>query len=993
MAIKLFEHNQQAYKAAVAMLAETGKAAIVHPTGTGKSFIGFKLCEENPDKMILWLSPSENIFKTQLENLSAVSGGWTPDNITYITFARLTFMTDAEIEALAVDEIVIDEFHRVGAEVWGQSVNRVLSAFPNVPVLGLSATAIRYLDNQRDMAEELFDGNIASEMTLGEAIVRGILNPPKYILSIYSYSKDLEKYEKRIRSAKSKAVRDEASAYLEALRRALENAEGLDVIFDKHMTNRHGKYIIFTPNYESMQEYMELADEWFGKIDKDAHIYSVYSDDSSASKSFCDFKEDNSDHLRLLYCIDALNEGVHVEDISGVILLRPTVSPVIYKQQIGRALSASKSCEPIIFDIVNNIENLYSIDSVKEEMRNAIVYYRSHGDSNFVVNDTFEIIDKLAKCKDLFDKLEESLTATWDVMYAAAEKYYRTMGSLEPPQRFITEEGYALGAWLGTQRRVRSGKISGILTDEQIEKLDRIGMRWDSVKDIAWNKYYSAALDYYNTHHSLNVNSRFVTEDGVRLGAWISQLRVYRKNGLKSSYLTSERIVMLDKLGMLWDVYDYLFEQNYHAAVEYYHEHGDLECGNRYITEDGIRLGAWLEYLRTQCKKNRNFLTDDKYRMLNAIGMRWGNKYDLQWNKSYGELYEYYRLNGHIKVPTAYTTENGLHLGRWVSKQIELYSKNQLRADRIEKLENLGIVWNTGDSWEEKFQLVKEYSEKHHGVLSIPADYVVNGIWLNKWLNEQKLMGEGKRKKQLTPEQREKLESIGLVFGKTNSDIAWSKRYMEAKKFYDSHGNLNVPVGYKDDLGKNLYIWIMKQVEFYRDGKLSDEQIRKLTEIGMVFESKDSFEKGYIHAKVYYDTHGDIAVPGSYVCEDGFKLSQWLNNRRAQKSCLTVQQVSLLDDLGMVWDINADRWYQMYQSALMFYRQNGHMKVPAKYKTENGKNLYDWLQRQRKKYNIGKLSEDKVILLRQIGFDFGNDSDLEIQRNDKKLIDDIRKHA
>lgn len=67
--IDLFEHNKTAYEAAAVMLSETGKAAVIHPTGTGKSFIGFKLCGDNPDKAVCWLSPSEYIFKTQPENL------------------------------------------------------------------------------------------------------------------------------------------------------------------------------------------------------------------------------------------------------------------------------------------------------------------------------------------------------------------------------------------------------------------------------------------------------------------------------------------------------------------------------------------------------------------------------------------------------------------------------------------------------------------------------------------------------------------------------------------------------------------------------------------------------------------------------------------------------------------------------------------------------------------------------------------------------------
>ena len=208
MGINLFKHNADAYASALSMLSETGKAAIVHPTGTGKSFIGFKLCEDHSDKTVCWLSPSEYIFKTQLENLRAVSDGYAPENVLFFTYARLMNMTDEEISEINPDYIVLDEFHRAGAEQWGIGVQRLFDAFPDVPLLGLSATAIRYLDNQRDMSDELFEGNIASEMTLGEAIVRGILNPPKYVLSLFSYEKDLAKYERRIRSAQNKSVRD-----------------------------------------------------------------------------------------------------------------------------------------------------------------------------------------------------------------------------------------------------------------------------------------------------------------------------------------------------------------------------------------------------------------------------------------------------------------------------------------------------------------------------------------------------------------------------------------------------------------------------------------------------------------------------------------------------------------------------------------------------------------------------------------------------------------
>ena len=133
------------------------------------------------------------------------------------------------------------------------------------------------------------------------------------------------------------------------------------------MPKRDGKYIVFCAGLDHMNEMADKAKEWFAKVDSEPHIYKAYSNDPATSKAFSAFKADVSKHLKLLYSIDMLNEGIHVDDIDGVILLRPTVSPIIYKQQIGRALSAGKKSNPVIFDIVLNIENLYSIGAVEEE--------------------------------------------------------------------------------------------------------------------------------------------------------------------------------------------------------------------------------------------------------------------------------------------------------------------------------------------------------------------------------------------------------------------------------------------------------------------------------------------------------------------------------------------------------------------------------------------------------------------------------------------------
>ena len=368
VALCLFEHNEKAYKSAVRMMEQYGKAAIVHPTGTGKSYIAFKLIEDNPEKVVIWLSPSEYIFKTQLESLKRNDPDFPLANVHFYTYAKLMCCTQTQLDEIAAQKpayIILDEFHRAGAECWGESTVALLKLCPDAKLLGLTATNIRYLDNNRDMAEELFDSRVASNMTLGEAVVRGILPAPKYVTTVYQYQKTLAKYQARVDNLRAPGIQDVNQKYLDALRRALEQADGLDKVFAHHITDKAGKYIVFCANKEHMDEMVSHVPEWFAGVNPDVVVYEAYSDDPNTDKAFADFKTDTSNRLKLLFCIDMLNEGVHVEGISGVILFRPTISPIIYKQQIGRALTAGDTAAPLILDVVNNFEGLTSISGLQ----------------------------------------------------------------------------------------------------------------------------------------------------------------------------------------------------------------------------------------------------------------------------------------------------------------------------------------------------------------------------------------------------------------------------------------------------------------------------------------------------------------------------------------------------------------------------------------------------------------------------------------------------
>ena len=132
--IELYQHNRIAYEKAARMLKEEGKAAIIHPTGTGKSFIAFALVLDNPDKKFLWLSPSMYIYDLQCKNL------WQKQhirftNIEFHTYAWL-MRNDKDIEKLNADYIILDEFHRTGAHEWEKSIRKLIEAHPQAKLLG-----------------------------------------------------------------------------------------------------------------------------------------------------------------------------------------------------------------------------------------------------------------------------------------------------------------------------------------------------------------------------------------------------------------------------------------------------------------------------------------------------------------------------------------------------------------------------------------------------------------------------------------------------------------------------------------------------------------------------------------------------------------------------------------------------------------------------------------------------------------------------------------
>ncbi len=549
------------------------------------------------------------------------------------------------------------------------------------------------------MAEEIFNGKIASEMTLGEAIVREILPEPKYVIAMYSYRKELDQLKKRIQTLSNQGLVAENQKLLEQLRRALEQADGLEQVFQKHMEKKDGKYIVFCSDKEHMDEMKEQVPVWFGQVDSRPHIYTAFYNDTATDKEFAAFKKDDSGHLKLLFCIDMLNEGVHVDDVDGVILLRPTVSPIIYLQQIGRALSAGSKKTPVIFDLVNNFDSLCCIDCLKNEMEEAFVLFPTTYGERAHFSDRFRIIDETKDSRILFRKLQANLSSAWDTYYTAARQWYQEKGNLRIPKSYVTSTGLTLGSWIQTQRRVYSGAVAGGLTEVKVRKLNEIGMIWDA-RDQSWNNALAELQTYFNEHGNLDIKARYETPDGFKLGRWVCNLRTkVRTKGLDQA-LTPEQRQQLAELGMIWDRNSEKWEDYFEAAENYYKTHGNLDVMTKYVTENGLPLGRWLSEISHQvCGENQDqiSLSEEQLKRLRSIGFRQEKKTDRQWNEKYMLARNYYETYGNLNIPLSYSI-NGVRLGRWIanvrSKRKHPASSGMvLGEERIRQLDSIGMNW------------------------------------------------------------------------------------------------------------------------------------------------------------------------------------------------------------------------------------------------------------------------------------------------------------
>ena len=787
MDIKLYEHNKEAYENVKKHLENSNKTCVIHPTGTGKSFISLKFLFDNKDKKCLFMAPTDAIVEQIKTHI--IDSGLTMDDFPNLEFCL--YASADKIKENKYDYIVFDEFHRIGADIWGSNVKTLIDNNKNSKILGVSATPIRYLDDNRNMADEIFDNDIASHLTLAEAIVKKILPTPNYIGSIISLQSDIDKIQKQIDNYVNKEEAKEYQKILDKAKKMLENSDGLDEIFNKNIQNKNGKFIVFCRNYDHMIEMEEKCKEWFKKVNSNIEISDVYANRGKEinKSSIKTFEENNNDALKLLFSIEMLNEGLHVKDIDGVVMFRPTESPIIYLQQLGRALSVGHNKHPLVFDIVNNFSSLDYIRNLKievEELINDILIENpdyEDVDELYEILDTFNIIEQNQNIIRILERLENETFFSWDSWYELAKAYYERYGNLLVPHRFKTlngidydNNGVNLGQWLINNRQALKGKSTMKLNEEQIKLLDNIDMIWN-VYDYNWLKNYEEAKTYYEEYGDLEVPHNYVTPTGLKLGLWV---RTQRKEIKFNEDYPKERIELLKKIKIRLENLDKLeWFDWYNVAKKYYEEYGDLDVPKRYITSDGLKLGLWvINQRQTYHGKGENKpLTDEQIRLLKEIGMRF-EYLDLndKWMKKYKEAKEYYEIHGDLEVPCDYITSTGFKLGKWIlyMRQANKGNVTSILTDEqkmlLEKLdmrfENIDLM----EEWMKKYKEAKEYYEKYKK-LNMSQRYVTStGFYLGNWIAKQRVAYKGNNRTKITYEQIKLLEQIDMLWFSDKTD-------------------------------------------------------------------------------------------------------------------------------------------------------------------------------------------------------------------------------
>lgn len=912
MSMTLNPVNEAAFQKAVQSLETLNRAAVFHPTGTGKSCIAWKVVEAHPQTTFFWLVAGAQRLALRQAELTRYNGGTLPGNVRFCDCEKLAAATPEQWVRLGEQKpgcMVLDCYHELSAVCWAQSVQKLLRMCPQAKVLGLG------VPNGAPVcaaAQELFADCIVSHMTVAEAMAAGTMPVPSaYAALLWPQEEELATLRARIKNLCMPKGDTSLRVQYEELSWSLRQVENLTVLLPRLLSDTSGHYLVLFESAAYQEKLGTELEQLLRTVDPAVRFYAADHACFADSAAVETFLSDTAPGPKVLLCVNAPGVQQPLEGLAGVILVRQSSLMSTFKQMLCRALVAAGSRSVPVFDLVAQFEGLGNGRTLQRDCTEAMTRAGSKTPG-------FRQERPMQQTYRLYGKLRREMEARWEVLCQAAADAAAKEGTLELPRSYTIHSGVPVGKWLELQRQVQAGQRPGRLTAEQAAKLEKLGIRWNHRLEAAWEKGFASAQKYRTEHGDLLVPVRYRDKNDFALGEWI----VYNRQRYLGGNLTQNRIERLEAIGMVWSTSNDLWEQNYAAATQYYLEHGDLEVPIKYETPSGFGLGVWLGAQRAAHKAGE--LPQEQVERLDALGMDWTNRNDRKWMSLYDVAAAYYHEHGNLNVPSEYVTPDGVLLGKWVARQRYAYlnpdrSSARVTPERKALLDKLGMVWEKYDPWQERYDLALAYKTEH-GDLEIPSVYkTADGVWLGSWVSRQRqtlnsgssaLSGE-RRKLLRTLFKGERRPSDPAADHGTVREANWERNFRSAARYARKYKHLLVPASYVDSDGVRLGVWVsnLRAARKNRPDsyQVTPAHIKKLNSIGMVWDARDAkWGTAYQQAKAYYKAHGNLHAAANYKSDEtGFCLGDWLRRMREWDTThdpkLTPERRAMLDKIGMEW--------------------------------------------------------------------------------------------
>lgn len=912
MSMTLNPVNEAAFQKAVQSLETLNRAAVFHPTGTGKSCIAWKVVEAHPQTTFFWLVAGAQRLALRQAELTRYNGGTLPGNVRFCDCEKLAAATPEQWVRLGEQKpgcIVLDCYHELSAVCWAQSVQKLLRMCPQAKVLGLG------VPNGAPVcaaAQELFADCIVSHMTVAEAMAAGTMPVPSaYAALLWPQEEELATLRARIKNLCMPKGDTSLRVQYEELSWSLRQVENLTVLLPRLLSDTSGHYLVLFESAAYQEKLGAELEQLLRTVDSAVRFYAADHACFADSAAVETFLSDTAPGPKVLLCVNAPGVQQPPEGLAGVILVRQSSLMSTFKQMLCRALVAAGSRSVPVFDLVAQFEGLGNGRTLQRDCTEAMTRAGSKTPG-------FRQERPMQQTYRLYGKLRREMEARWEVLCQAAADAAAKEGTLELPRSYTIHSGVPVGKWLELQRQVQAGQRPGRLTAEQAAKLEKLGIRWNHRLEAAWEKGFASAQKYRTEHGDLLVPVRYRDKNDFALGEWI----VYNRQRYLGGNLTQNRIERLEAIGMVWSTSNDLWEQNYAAATQYYLEHGDLEVPIKYETPSGFGLGVWLGAQRAAHKAGE--LPQEQLERLDALGMDWTNRNDRKWMSLYDVAAAYYHEHGNLNVPSEYVTPDGVLLGKWVARQRYAYlnpdrSSARVTPERKALLDKLGMVWEKYDPWQERYDLALAYKTEH-GDLEIPSVYkTADGVWLGSWVSRQRqtlnsgssALSSERRKLLRTLFKGERRPSDPAADHGTVREANWERNFRSAARYARKYKHLLVPASYVDSDGVRLGVWIsnLRAARKNRPDsyQVTPAHIKKLNSIGMVWDARDAkWGTAYQQAKAYYKAHGNLHAAANYKSDEtGFCLGDWLRRMRewdiTHDPKLTPERRAMLDKIGMEW--------------------------------------------------------------------------------------------